>query len=145
MRARFQNFVADVPDGWRDTSVVSFAWPADVVADPRAMRPTSPRPRATVTMTAGDAPPATASQLLDEQLKHGAQLFSEYAVHQRGDEGELCWADVSFVQGERVRQLVCVRRFGKQAVIVTGSAFDATWAHAREPLLAIARSVTPHP
>lgn len=142
MHARFQGFVADVPDGWRDTSVISFAWPADVVADPRAMRPTSTRPRATVTLTAGEAPTGPASSLLDGQLQQAAQLFAEYAVHQRGVDGDIQWAEVSFLQGERVRQLICVRRFGTQAVVVTGSTFDGTWAAARDKLMAIARSVT---
>jgi len=50
--------------------IISFACPSDVVADPRAARPTSRRPKGTVSIAWGEAPPSQASTvLLDEQLK----------------------------------------------------------------------------
>ena len=144
MKARFHTFVADVPDGWRDQSVISFACVDGGVVDPRSVRPTSTRPRATVAISWGDTPQrGTASSVLDEQLKNGAGMFAEYAVLARGVDDDLAFADVAFVQGERVRQLVCTRVFGKLVVVVTGSAFDATWDAMRPKLLEIARSIAP--
>jgi hypothetical protein len=144
VKARFAGFVADVPDGWRDQSVISFACPSDVVVDPRAMRPASNRPTATVAITWADRPArATATTVLDEQLANGAALFAEYEVRARAVDGELATADVSFVQGERILQLVAVRIFGERVVVVTGSAFAATWDAMRPKLLDVARSVAP--
>jgi hypothetical protein len=132
---QFNEFSAEVPEGWRDESQIIFTMPS--TEGPAVSR-------ANVVFTWEDMPQGTESEYLEEHMRRLAGMVP-FKVIEEGSIGKetdaMHFIEVQLGYQRPMNQVLIVKRVGGKIVVVSGTALRDLYPQIRETFFEIARKL----